>query len=263
MESKGYAMEMAQLGLFLLLGLLTGVMAGFFGIGGGMVIVPTLLLAGYSYDGAVGISVVQMACSSVVGSWSNFKKGLLDWKVGIYVGLGGLIGASFSGLILSVVPHKVLLGIFIAITIYSFWRFLFIKPSSQVSFKTLEPNSKDKGILIGIGVLTGIFAISLGIGGGVLMVSMLSYYFGLSPKQSVPLGLFFVVFSSFSGVLSLMQQDFLGPANLQGGVIVGIGSILGVMGGVRLMPLVSNAWHRRCLLGVYALSILVSIYKLF
>lgn len=253
-----------DLGLFLLLGLVTGVMAGFFGIGGGMVIVPTMLLLGHSYDSAVGISVLQMACSSVVGSWSNFKKGLLDWRVGVYIGLGGMGGASFSGLILSVVPHRVLLGVFVALTLYSFLRFLFVKPSTQTHAPVLlNPNLKDKLLLAGIGALTGIFAISLGIGGGVLMVSLLSYYFGLGPKQSVPLGLFFVVFSSISGVLSLMQQHFLGSANLQGGLVVGVGSVLGVMGGVRLVPLVSNMWHRRWLLGVYALSILVSTYKLF
>ncbi|WP_104685068.1 sulfite exporter TauE/SafE family protein [Helicobacter bizzozeronii] len=256
-------MEMAQLGLFWLLGLLTGVMAGFFGIGGGMVIVPTLLVFGYGYDSAVGISVVQMACSSVAGSWSNFKKGLLDWKVGIYVGLGGLIGASFSGLILSIVPHKVLLGIFIAITIYSFWRFLFTKASSQVPFKTLEPNPKDKGILIGIGVLTGIFAISLGIGGGVLMVSLLSYYLGLDPKQSVPLSLFFVVFSSISGVASLYQSHILEWQYLQWGLLVGVGSVLGVLVGVRLITKVSTLTHRYALIMAYLVCLAVSLYKFF
>ncbi|WP_411697016.1 TSUP family transporter, partial [Helicobacter baculiformis] len=60
-------------------------MSGFFGIGGGMVIVPTMLVLGHSYDSAVGISILQMACSSVVGSLANFKKGLLDVRTGVYV----------------------------------------------------------------------------------------------------------------------------------------------------------------------------------
>ncbi|WP_285692642.1 sulfite exporter TauE/SafE family protein, partial [Helicobacter ailurogastricus] len=83
--------------LFLLLGGFTGVLAGFFGIGGGMVIVPAMLLCGHGYDSAVGISILQMACSSVVGSVANFKKGLLDLHVGFWVGLGVLLGVRLVG----------------------------------------------------------------------------------------------------------------------------------------------------------------------
>ncbi|WP_158653512.1 sulfite exporter TauE/SafE family protein, partial [Helicobacter felis] len=83
-------MDMINLVLFLLLGGFTGLLSGFFGIGGGMVIVPVMLVLGHSYDSAVGISILQMVFSSVVGSWTNFKKGFLDVRTGIFVGLGGM-----------------------------------------------------------------------------------------------------------------------------------------------------------------------------
>ncbi|CCB79365.1 integral membrane protein [Helicobacter bizzozeronii CIII-1] len=257
-------MEMAQLGLFWLLGLLTGVMTGFFGIGGGMVIVPTLLLAGYSYDGAVGISILQMVCSSVAGSVANFRKGLLDLRVGFWVGLGGLMGAGFSGAILTHVPHKILLGLFILMTFYSLLRFfLKSKKSTGKKIKSAQLQPKDKVILIAIGALTGIFAISLGIGGGVLMVSLLSYYLGLDPKQSVPLSLFFVVFSSISGVASLYQSHILEWQYLQWGLLVGVGSVLGVLVGVRLITKVSTLTHRYALIMAYLVCLAVSLYKFF
>ncbi|WP_233705844.1 sulfite exporter TauE/SafE family protein [Helicobacter felis] len=116
-------MDMINLVLFLLLGGFTGLLSGFFGIGGGMVIVPVMLVLGHSYDSAVGISILQMVFSSVVGSWTNFKKGFLDVRPGIFVGLGGMVGASFSGLILRTFSHKFLFGAFILVALYSLLRF--------------------------------------------------------------------------------------------------------------------------------------------
>ncbi|WP_104732001.1 sulfite exporter TauE/SafE family protein [Helicobacter salomonis] len=257
-------MEVFYLGLFLLLGGITGVLSGFFGIGGGMVIVPIMLLLGHSYESAVGISILQMACSSIVGSLANFKKGLLDVRTGIYVGLGGMVGASFSGLILRSFSHKMLLGIFILVTLYSFIRFAFKSKNPPASLEGLHTlGLKQKTLLLGIGALTGVFAISLGIGGGVLMVPLLAYYLKIPAKQSVPLGLFFVIFSSISGVISLARHALFNLHDLQWGLMVGLGSVGGVMVGVKLMPSVSALWHRRALLGVYACAIAVSIYKWF
>ncbi|BCZ17654.1 4-Toluene Sulfonate Uptake Permease [Helicobacter sp. NHP19-003] len=254
----GFAMH----ALFLLLGVLRGFCLGFWHRG--MVIVPAMLLTGYGYDSAVGISILQMACSSVVGSVANFKKGLLDLHVGFWVGLGGLVGASFSGAILTYTSHKVLLGVFILVTLYALLRFVFVsKKAQEQESKKLNPATKDKAILVAIGAITGIFAISLGIGGGVLMVPLLSYYLGLSPKQSVPLSLFFVVFSSISGVASLYQSHILQWQYLQWGLLVGMGSVLGVLVGVRLIPKVSASLHRYLLISVYTLSLVVSIYKWF
>nr|WP_281746820.1 sulfite exporter TauE/SafE family protein [Helicobacter suis] len=247
--------------LFLLVGVFTGVLSGFFGIGGGMVIVPTMLFLGHSYASAVGISVLQMALSSVVGSVANFKKGLLNMSVGLYVGLGGLVGSSFSGLILTHVPHKILLGLFILVTLYSLLRFILGSSQNSQESQLQDLTNKDKFNLLWIGALTGIFAISLGIGGGVLMVPLLSRYLNLSPKQSVPLSLFFVVFSSVSGVFSLSHQGLLHLQNMRWGLLGGVGSVLGVMLGVKLVPLIPSIWHRRLLISVYTLSILVSIYK--
>ncbi|GMB95865.1 sulfite exporter TauE/SafE family protein [Helicobacter sp. NHP22-001] len=258
-------MDIVMHALFLLLGGVTGVMAGFFGIGGGMVIVPAMLLSGYGYDSAVGISILQMACSSVVGSVANFKKGLLDLHVGFWVGLGGLFGAGFSGVILTHIPHKILLGLFILMTFYSLLRFFLKSKKSKEADKRARGfvlNLKSKCILVAIGALTGIFAISLGIGGGVLMVSLLSHYLGLSPKQSVPLSLFFVVFSSISGVASLYQSHILEWQYLQWGLLVGVGSVLGVLVGVKLVTRVSAQLHRYLLISAYALSLVISTYKL-
>ncbi|MDX1296432.1 MAG: TSUP family transporter, partial [Sulfurimonadaceae bacterium] len=63
-----------------LIGIGVGVLSGFFGIGGGTILVPALLLMGFDMKTAIGISIVQMVFASVYGSYLNSKKGTLDIK---------------------------------------------------------------------------------------------------------------------------------------------------------------------------------------
>ncbi|WP_418187398.1 TSUP family transporter [Aliarcobacter lanthieri] len=55
-------------------GLITGFTSGFFGIGGGSILIPMLLLANYGMKEAVSISIMQMVFSSIYGSFLNSKK---------------------------------------------------------------------------------------------------------------------------------------------------------------------------------------------
>ena len=52
--------------IFLVFGTVVGIISGFFGIGGGSVVVPTMIFMGYSIKTAVGVSVVQMLFSSIL-----------------------------------------------------------------------------------------------------------------------------------------------------------------------------------------------------
>jgi len=75
-----------------LLGIIVGLLSGFFGIGGGTIMVPMLLMLGYDIKVAIGISVVQMVFSSIYGSYLNHKKGTLDIAMISVIGLGGFAG---------------------------------------------------------------------------------------------------------------------------------------------------------------------------
>nr|WP_321778383.1 TSUP family transporter [Sulfurimonas sp.] len=96
----------------LFLGAIVGVISGFFGIGGGTILVPLLLMLGYETKVAIGITVVQMVFSSVYGSYLNNKKGTLDVAMITTVGIGGFIGALFSGTIVSIFSSNTLEIIF-------------------------------------------------------------------------------------------------------------------------------------------------------
>ncbi len=64
-----------MIAVLVVMGLVVGAISGFFGVGGGMILVPTLLSIGIDIKSAIAISVVQMVFSSILGSYLNYKRG--------------------------------------------------------------------------------------------------------------------------------------------------------------------------------------------
>ncbi|EJB58836.1 integral membrane protein [Helicobacter pylori Hp H-30] len=274
-------MEESTAFILALVGLFTGITAGFFGIGGGEIVVPSAIFAHFSYSHAVGISLMQMLFSSVVGSIINYKKGLLDLKEGSFAALGGLMGAVLGSFILKIINDKILMAVFVVVVCYTFIKYAFSNNKKPEHFEEmhfdLHANNKTPkkkraipfvsmdrthGVLMLAGFVTGIFSIPLGMGGGILMVPFLGYFLKYDSKKIVPLGLFFVVFASLSGVISLYNGKVLDDISVQAGVITGVGAFLGVGIGIKLIALANEKVHKILLLLIYALSILATLHKL-
>ncbi|MCQ2946420.1 sulfite exporter TauE/SafE family protein [Helicobacter pylori] len=274
-------MEESTAFILALVGLFTGITAGFFGIGGGEIVVPSAIFAHFSYSHAVGISLMQMLFSSVVGSIINYKKGLLDLREGSFAALGGLMGAILGSFILKIINDKILMSVFVVVVCYTFIKYAFSNNKKPEHFEEmhfdLHANNKTPekkraiplvsmdrthGVLMLAGFVTGIFSIPLGMGGGILMVPFLGYFLKYDSKKIVPLGLFFVVFASLSGVISLYNGKVLDDISVQAGVITGIGAFLGVGIGIKLIALANEKVHKILLLLIYALSILATLHKL-
>lgn len=274
-------MEESTAFILALVGLFTGITAGFFGIGGGEIVVPSAIFAHFSYSHAVGISLMQMLFSSVVGSIINYKKGLLDLKEGSFAAFGGLMGAILGSFILKIIDDKILMAVFVVVVCYTFIKYAFSNNKKPEHFEEmhfdLHANNKTPekkrtipfvsmdrthGVLMLAGFVTGIFSIPLGMGGGILMVPFLGYFLKYDSKKIVPLGLFFVVFASLSGVISLYNGKVLDDTSVQAGVITGVGAFLGVGIGIKLIALANEKVHKILLLLIYALSILATLHKL-
>jgi uncharacterized membrane protein YfcA len=77
----------------LALGLVTGTLSGFFGIGGGFLIVPALMLAtGMSIMSAISSSLVAVTAFGLTTASSYAWSGLISWKLAAVFVLGGLVG---------------------------------------------------------------------------------------------------------------------------------------------------------------------------
>jgi len=242
--------------LLFIIGGLIGVLSGFFGIGGGTVLVPILLLLGFEMKEAVGISITQMVFSSIYGSYLNVKKGSLELSEGLFVGVGGFVGGYLSGYITPHIPSIVLQFTFLAFVIFAIIKVALSKPYTDDSATKTLP----KPLLFIIGFGIGLVAISIGVGGSIILVPLLSGLLHYPIKKAVSAGLFFVVFSSFAGFLGRILHSGL---NLKAGVIVGVGSLIGVWIGIWIKDRVQNHHHKRFIVGMYTAILLLMVYKMF
>jgi uncharacterized membrane protein YfcA len=235
-------------------GIFTGFASGFFGIGGGTILVPTLLFLGFPLKEAIGISVTQMMMSSVYGSYLNYKKGLLKIKNGLSLGIGGAVGAMMSGIIVKHTPKEILGLIFLTLVLIAIIRFFI-----TVEEPEYEPPIDNKKLFF-IGMFVGMIAISVGVGGAILITPILVGFLKYKLKTTVSLSLFFVVFSSISGFISL---SLAGHINYQEGFIIGFSSLIGTYFGIKAYHMLNPKYHKKLLL-IWYIGVFVSmVYKLY
>ena len=239
-----------------LIGIGIGALSGFFGIGGGTVLVPVLMLLGLEFKHAVGVSIMQMVFSSVYGSWLNWRKGTLVLGDGLFVGLGGFAGGWLSGWLSPYVPDRVLQFVFIGFVLFALYRMF----TSKVHEDESASRDLPAWLLFAIGTGIGVVAISIGVGGAIILIPLLSGLLHYPVKKAVSAGLFFVVFSSVAGLLGRLVH---GQIDLYHGAIVGAGSLLGVWIGIWLKEHVDNRRHKNFIVGMYMIILVIMIYKMF
>jgi len=235
------------------LGIGVGLLSGFFGIGGGTILVPVLLLLGYEIKDAIGISVVQMLFSSLYGSYLNNKKGTLDVPMVFTIGVGGFVGAFFSGFLTSLFSDLALELIFLAFALFALSR-LFFKTSAEVLQKDAS-----RAVLFIIGVFVGLVSMLIGVGGSIILVPLLVSFLHVDIKKAISAGLFFVVFSSVSGIIShALSRDI----DFFSGVLIGLASLIGVYIGIFLKDSVDSALQKNLLAGFYLFVVIYLIQRI-
>ena len=107
-------------------GLLVGVGASFTGLGGGFLIVPLLLVLGYSAQKAVGTSFLAILVISVSALVAHNKLANVDYKIGLLLGLGGVIGAQIGPRLVEHVStgsfKKIFAGVLVCLAGYLFFQ---------------------------------------------------------------------------------------------------------------------------------------------
>jgi len=236
------------------LGISVGVLSGFFGIGGGTILIPLLLMLGYETKDAIGISVLQMVFSSIYGSYLNNKKGTLDVPMVVVIGIGGFVGALLSGFIASSIEDSVLEMIFLGFAIFALLR-LFYKTKEYKDQREVA-----KSTLLLIGIPLGAISMTIGVGGSIVLVPILVGFLHVPLKKAISAGLFFVIFSSVAGFLSHAR---LGHINYESGIIIGLASLIGVYIGIHLKDKVDLILQKKMLIAFYFMIVMYLIYRIF
>jgi uncharacterized membrane protein YfcA len=112
--------------LMALSGILVGIGASFTGLGGGFLMVPLMLSLGYSAQKAVGTSFLGIFVISISALLAHNKLANVDYKVGVLLGIGGIIGAQIGARLVEHVPTAQFKRIF-AVVLVCLAAYLFFK----------------------------------------------------------------------------------------------------------------------------------------
>lgn len=107
-------MVMTNIVLFILLGAFAGVISGLIGIGGGVIIVPTLVFFfGLSQHQAQGTTLALLVPPiGLLGAWTYYQQGYVDIKVAACICLGFLFGSLLGAKFAIGIPNEILEKVF-------------------------------------------------------------------------------------------------------------------------------------------------------
>ena len=239
--------------LFLGMGACVGFLSGLFGVGGGFLMTPLLLFAGIPAAVAVATEANQIVASSVSGALAHWRRGNVDIKMGVVLLLGGFIGSTLGvwvfGLLQGLgqidlvirLSYVVFLGIVGGLMLVESLRAISRqrKPGGKLRklhqhnwlhglpFKMRFRRSKlyiSALLPLGIGILVGILAAIMGVGGGFIMVPAMIYLLGMPTVMVVGTSLFQIIFVTANVTFLQAWQNqtvdiFLALLLMTGGVI--------------------------------------------
>lgn len=120
-------MTISTMFLLLCIGLLAGILSGLVGVGGGIIMIPLLVMMGMSQHQSQGTSLAVLAVPvTAIAAFNYYKEGYVDWKyaavIAVFFVIGGYIGSKFAvqidqkilkkifGIILLFVAGKLIFG---------------------------------------------------------------------------------------------------------------------------------------------------------
>jgi uncharacterized membrane protein YfcA len=107
------AVTAGHVAIAVVLGLAAGVLAGLFGVGGGILFVPTLTLAlGLEQHHAQATSLLAILPTVAVGAWRQQRYGNVRWSPSLVLGIAGIAGVVAGGFLAESLPAHVLRRLF-------------------------------------------------------------------------------------------------------------------------------------------------------
>jgi uncharacterized membrane protein YfcA len=98
--------------LAIALGLTAGLLAGMFGVGGGILFVPTLILLGLNQHEAIGTSLLAIVPTVVVGTWRQSRYGNVRWRAAAILGVVAAVTAQGGVALAEALPGSTLRRLF-------------------------------------------------------------------------------------------------------------------------------------------------------
>lgn len=204
-------------------GIAAGILSGLFGVGGGIVIVPSLL-AVYAFNNfsspyivhiAIATSLFTIIFTSISSSHKHFSHGNVEWKAALYIGLASSVTVFLFSKIAVMLPGELLKKIFSVVLIIVAVKMLLDKKESHTERENNPPEVFNVWICLGIGALSGAIAAFSGLGGGVFVIPLMHYLMKVPFKKAVGTSSAAILITAAAGVLSYFINSPNGAAEIK------------------------------------------------
>lgn len=277
--------------IFLIMGLggVVGVLSGLFGVGGGFLLTPLLIMFGIPPAVAAASDSNQIVAASCSGALAHKRLGNVDVKMGATFLVGGIIGGTVGAQLVKVLRnlgnYDFAVTCLYVVMLASIGGFMFfesinalkgkkdnnaeeIKDKKPSGFKKflqslpLQTEFKVSGVrasiifVVGLGFIVGLLAALMGVGGGFITVPAMIYLLGMPTMAAIGTDLFQIVFTSMN--VTFQQAITNHTVDIVLAVLIFCGSTIGAQVGAKLSKKL-KAEQIRILLSLIVLLVMVKM----
>ncbi len=245
------------------MGGLVGVLSGIFGVGGGFLMTPLLIMLGIPPTVAAASDSNQIVGASTSGTLAHYKMGNVDFKMGLLLLIGGVLGSALGVQLIKVLRRMGNADFLITVTYVLMLGFV----GSYMFIESLQSMRQKKGVVkevsqkesrysrlvrrlpwqmefeksgvrlsvlmpLGLGVFVGVLAAIMGVGGGFIMVPVMVYLLRMPMHVVVGTSLFQILFTCIG--VTIMQASTNHTVDFLLAVLLLLGSTLGAQVGAKV-----------------------------
>ena len=265
------------------IGFLVGWLSGLFGVGGGFLLTPTLILIGIPAPVAVASGANQTLGASVSGLLAQWRRGNVDAKMGAVLTIGGFVG-SVAGVQLFVLLQRVgqvdtVVSVFSVVVLGTVGVLMVMESVRAMlrrrrAFKKrlhehfwmhglpLKMRFRKSRLYISVippalaGFFIGVLSAVMGVGGGFMLVPVMIYLLGMPTAVVIGTSLFQVVFVTAN--VTLLQAVQVGSVDIVLTLLLLLGGVVGAQFGARMGTKLRGE-ETRALLGALVLAVALSL----
>ena len=268
------------------LGLGVGLLSGMFGVGGGFLTTPLLIVYGIPPTVAAASAASQVTGASVSGMFAHLRRGGVDVKMGAVLVVGGIIGNLAGAVLFRVLQasgqidttiailYVLMLGSIGGLMLYESVQTLRAQAAGRsakarrrrhhplVASLPLRWRFYRSGLYISplapllLGFLTGVLTILLGVGGGFILVPAMLYLLGMGAQVVVGTSLFQILF--VTAAATMVHATTTKAVDIVLAVLLLLGSVIGAQVGAQFAAK-AKPEYLRLLLAVMVLLVAIRI----
>ncbi|MHB1014084.1 MAG: sulfite exporter TauE/SafE family protein [Desulfurivibrionaceae bacterium] len=272
------------------LGLAVGLLSGLFGVGGGFLMTPLLMMIGIPPTIAAATDANQIVAASASGTFSHWRLGNVDFKMGLYLLIGGFVGGAAGVQVIKILRATggadFMIKMTYVIMLGGVGSFMFVeslnamrktKKAPVASAPAAKPKEKKGGFFAALpmqtyfeksgvthsalvplflGTFVGVLAAIMGVGGGFLMVPVMIYMLRMPMHVVVGTSLFQILFTCIE--VTYLQAYSNHTVDFMLAILLLIGSVFGAQIGTALGKKLHGD-QLKILLSIIVLAVTVKI----